>query len=196
MAILGVVPVVATAALAVNVPQWGKEARGERSCGLQARSVAGISWSSATSSSRELVAPGGKQGWRAREAWVLEAAWTRRSKGQPSKNRKSWKQRTEKFFKPFILDVFISSKYVHAKVMHRVTSNVVSVATTNAKDLRNSLPSLIDMNACKLIGQLIAERCIEADVYAVAFDLRKNEKLEGKLAIVIDSAIEHGLTLV
>lgn len=129
---------------------------------------------------------------------MVEAAWTRRSKGKPGsgKNKKSWKQRTEKFFKPFILDVFISSKYVHAKVMHRVTSSVVSVATTNAKDLRLSLPSLIDQNACRLIGQLIAERSIAADVYAVAFDLRKNEKLEGKLAIVIDSAIEHGLTLV
>lgn len=157
---------------------------------------ASLSWSSALSESRALFSPAAPESLRAREAGVVLAGWTRRSKGQPSKNKKSWKQRTEKFFKPFILDVFISSKYVHAKVMHRVTSNVVSVATTNSKDLRNSLPSLIDKNACKLIGQLIAERCIEADVYAVAFDLRKNEKLEGKLAVVIDSAIEHGLTLV
>lgn len=189
MAALGVVPGVATVARAVSLPQLRKESL----LGSETRSV---SWSSALSSSCELFAPVVREDFRSRGSWVVEAAWTRRSKGQPGKNKKSWKQRTEKFFKPFILDVFISSKYVHAKVMHRVTSSVVSVATTNAKDLRLSLPSLVDKNACKLIGQLIAERSLAADVYAVAFDLRKNEKLEGKLAIVIDSAIEHGLTLV
>lgn len=191
MAVVRVAPGVIAAGLPWT--QFGKETS---RCGFAARSVSPISWSSALSSPHALFSPVvARETRRSREPWVVEAAWTRRSKGQPGKNRKSWKQRTEKFFKPFILDVFISSKYVHAKVMHRVTSSVVSVATTNAKDLRASLPSLVDKNACKVIGQLIAERCIEADVYAVAFDLRKNEKLEGKLAIVIDSAIEHGLTL-
>jgi large subunit ribosomal protein L18 len=47
-----------------------------------------------------------------------------------------------------------------------------------------------------VIGKLIAERSLEADVYAVAFELRKGEKLEGKLAVVIDTAREHGLSLV
>ncbi|CAK9875955.1 unnamed protein product [Sphagnum jensenii] len=156
-----------------------------------------LSWSSSLSPSRQLLL----RSLSMTDVWStstlnIEAAWTRRSKGQPSKNKKSWKQRTEKYFKPFILDVFISSRYVHAKVMHRVTSSVVSVATTNARDLRNSLPSLVDVNACKVIGKLIAERSLEADVYAVAFELRKGEKLEGKLAVVIDTAREHGLSLV
>lgn len=180
----------------LSVTQSRKETDRERNCCLQVRNASPVSWSSALFASHGLFVPVSKENLRSRVSWIVEAAWTRRSKGQPGKNKKSWKQRTEKYFKPFILDVFISSKYVHAKVMHRVTSSVVSVATTNAKDLRLSLSSLSDANACRLIGQLIAERSIEQDIYAVAFDLRKNEKLEGKLAIVIDSAIEHGLTLV
>ncbi|KAJ7550555.1 hypothetical protein O6H91_07G105900 [Diphasiastrum complanatum] len=127
----------------------------------------------------------------------VHAAWTRRSSGEgPRKSTKSFKQRTEKYMKPFILDIFISSKYVHAKVMHRVTSKVVSVATTNSKDLRNSLVSLTDVNACKTVGKLIADRSKEADVYAVTFQLRKGEKLEGKLAAVLDTVVENGITLV
>ncbi|CAI5473322.1 unnamed protein product [Closterium sp. Yama58-4] len=94
------------------------------------------------------------------------AGWTRKggksaggSGGKAAKPKpKSWKERHEKFVKPFILDVYISKRYVSAKVMHRVTSRVVSVATTSAKDLRMSLPSLVDENACRVIGRLIAER--------------------------------------
>ncbi|KAL3700818.1 hypothetical protein R1sor_018840 [Riccia sorocarpa] len=129
---------------------------------------------------------------------VARAAWTRKSKSalDPPKNKKSWKQRHEKFLKPFMLDVFISNKYVHAKVVHRVTSHVVAVATTNAKDLRFSLPSLTDDNACKTVGRLLAERAIEADVFAVKFDLRKNEKFEGKLALVVNTMAENGVVLV
>ncbi|KAG6552159.1 hypothetical protein Mapa_006261 [Marchantia paleacea] len=129
---------------------------------------------------------------------VARAAWTRKSKSalDPPTNKRSWKQRHEKFLKPFMLDVFISHKYIHAKVMHRVTSRVVSVATTNAKELRFSLPSLTDDNACKTVGKLLAERSIEADVFAVKFDLRKNEKFEGKLALVVNTMVEHGVVLV
>ncbi|CAM6092335.1 unnamed protein product [Calypogeia fissa] len=134
----------------------------------------------------------------AQKAGVIQAAWTRRSKGalDPPKGRKSWTQRHEKFLKPFILDVFFSHKYIHAKVVHRVTSKVISVATTNAKDLRFSLYSLTDENACKLIGKLLAERSIEADVFAVTFNLRKGERFEGKLALVVNTLVEHGVALV
>ncbi|KAJ7949700.1 50S ribosomal protein L18-like [Quillaja saponaria] len=111
------------------------------------------------------------------------AAWTRRSRGEAAKkpNKKSWKQRTEMYMKPFLLNVFFSKKFIHAKVMHRGTSKVISVATTNSKDLRNSLPSLTDNNACRVIGNLIAERSKEADVYAMSYEPRKEERIEGSL---------------
>ncbi|XP_023521951.1 uncharacterized protein LOC111785799 [Cucurbita pepo subsp. pepo] len=128
----------------------------------------------------------------------IQSAWTRRSRGEAAKrpNKKSWKQRTDMYMRPFLLNVFFSKKFIHAKVMHRGTSKVISVATTNAKDLRNSLPSLTDHNACRVIGKLIAERSKEADVYAMSYEPRKDERIEGKLGIVIDTIKENGIMFV
>lgn len=128
----------------------------------------------------------------------IRAAWTRRSRGEAEKkpNRKSWKQRTDMYMRPFLLDVFFSKRFVHAKVMHRGTSKVICVATTNAKDLRNSLPSLTDHEACRVIGRLIAERSKDADVYAMAYEPRKNERIEGRLGIILDTIKENGIIFV
>ncbi|GKB22118.1 50S ribosomal protein L18-like protein [Tanacetum coccineum] len=132
------------------------------------------------------------------KGFIVEAAWTRRSRSEAEKrpNKKSWKQRTDMYMRPFQLNVFFSKRFIHAKVMHRGTSKVVSVATTNAKDLRNALPSLIDNEACRVIGRLIAERSKEADVFAVAFEAKKNERIEGRLAIVLDTIQENGIIFV
>ncbi|WZZ61378.1 hypothetical protein YC2023_061485 [Brassica napus] len=128
----------------------------------------------------------------------IQAAWTRRSRGEAAKrpNKKSWKQRTDMYMRPFLLNVFFSRKFIHAKVMHRPTSKVISVATTNARDIRTNIPSLVDDEACRLIGKLIAERSMEADVYAVSYEPRKGERIEGKLGIVIDTIKEHGIVFV
>ncbi|KAL9266098.1 Large ribosomal subunit protein uL18-like protein [Drosera capensis] len=135
--------------------------------------------------------------WQRKE-FVVKAAWTRRSRGEAAKrpSRKSWKQRTDMYMRPFLLNIFFSKKFIIAKVMHRSTSKVISVATTNAKDLRNSLPSLTDHNACRVIGKLIAERAMEADVFAVAFEPRRDERIEGKLAIVLNTIKENGIIFV
>ncbi|KAJ8573471.1 hypothetical protein K7X08_009982 [Anisodus acutangulus] len=52
--------------------------------------------------------------------FVIEAAWTRRSRSEAAKksNRKSWKQRTDMYLRPFLLNVFFSKRFIHAKVMH------------------------------------------------------------------------------
>ncbi|KAK9274215.1 hypothetical protein L1049_019029 [Liquidambar formosana] len=128
----------------------------------------------------------------------INAAWTRRSRGEAAKrpNRKSWKQRTDMYMRPFLLNVFFSKRFIHAKVMHRGTSKVISVATTNAKDLRNTLPSLTDHNACRVIGKLIAERSKEADVFAMSYEPKKDERIEGKLGIVLDTIKENGIIFV
>lgn len=80
--------------------------------------------------------------------------------------------------------------------MHRGTSKVISVATTNAKDLRNTLPSLTDNKACRVIGKLIAERSKEADVFAIAYEPDKNQRIEGRLAIILDTIQENGIIFV
>ncbi|RVW87662.1 hypothetical protein CK203_041120 [Vitis vinifera] len=129
---------------------------------------------------------------------VVQAAWTRRSRSEAAKrpSRKSWKQKTDMYMRPFLLNVFFSKRFIHAKVMHRPTSKVISVATTNSKDLRNTLSSLTDHNACRVIGKLIAERSMEADVFAMSYEPRKDERIEGKLGIVLDTIKENGIIFV
>lgn len=100
------------------------------------------------------------------------------------------------FMRPFLLNVYFSKRFVHAKVVHRGTSKVISVATTNAKDLRNTLPSLTDNEACRVIGRLIAERSKEADVFAMSYDPKKDERIEGRLGIVLDTIKENGIIFV
>ncbi|XP_008786286.2 50S ribosomal protein L18 [Phoenix dactylifera] len=132
------------------------------------------------------------------QAGVVHAAWTRRSRGEAAKkpNRKSWKQRTDMYMRPFMLNVFFSKRFIHAKVVHRGTSKVISVASSNAKDLRNTLPSLIDNDACRTIGQLIAERSKDADVFAMSYEPKKNERIEGRLGIILDTIKENGIIFV
>ncbi|GAB2252702.1 hypothetical protein Droror1_Dr00005549 [Drosera rotundifolia] len=72
------------------------------------------------------------------------------------------KQRTDMYMRPFLLNVFFSKKFIIAKVMHRSTSKVISVATTNAKALRN--------------------------FFAVEDEPRRDERIEGKLLYIIMSA--------
>ncbi|XP_051150867.1 uncharacterized protein LOC127265173 [Andrographis paniculata] len=129
---------------------------------------------------------------------IIESAWTRRSRGEAAKrpNRKSWKQRTDMYMRPFLLNVFFSKRFIHAKVMHRGTSKVISVATTNSRDLRNTLPSLTDNNACRVIGKLIAERSKEADVYAISYEVKRNERIEGRLGIILDTIQENDIIFV
>lgn len=128
----------------------------------------------------------------------VRAAWTRRSRGEAAKrpNRKSWSQRTDMFLRPFLLDVFFSKRFIHAKVMHRGTSKVISAASTNSQDLRFSLLSLTDDNACRVIGNLIAERSKDADVFAMSFEPKKNERVEGRLGLVLDTIKENGIIFV
>ncbi|KAG6477717.1 50S ribosomal protein L18-like [Zingiber officinale] len=160
------------------------------------KQYASLSWSSSIAlvpiTSQQLCR-GPKQ-----KVGVVQAAWTRRSKSEAANrpNKKSWKQRTDMYMRPFLLNVFFSKRYIHAKVMHRGTSKVVSVASSNSKDLRNTLPSLVDDDACRTIGQLIAERSKDADVFALAYEPKKNERIEGKLAIVLDTIKDNGIIFV
>ncbi|KAF3639658.1 putative UMP/CMP kinase-like [Capsicum annuum] len=71
--------------------------------------------------------------------------------------------------------------------MHRGTSKVISVAITNVRDLRNTLPSLTDNYDARVIGKLITERSKEVDVHAIAYEPGKNERIEGRLGLILDT---------
>ncbi|PHT58593.1 hypothetical protein CQW23_00956 [Capsicum baccatum] len=80
--------------------------------------------------------------------------------------------------------------------MHRGTNKVIFVATTNARGLRNTLPSPTDNDDARVIGKLIAERSKEADVYAIAYEPKKNGRIKGKLGIILDIIQKNGIIFV
>ena len=98
---------------------------------------------------------------------------------------------------PFTLYVFISKRFVSASLTHRVTSKQVAVAVavagTNSKDIKAVLKSRSDIPACLAIGQILAERAREADVYTASYTPRDRNKFEGKIRAVVQSLIDNGI---
>ncbi|KAK9084773.1 hypothetical protein Sjap_025184 [Stephania japonica] len=105
----------------------------------------------------------------------------------------SFKQRTIAYMEPFTLDVFISKRFVSASLTHRVTSKQVAVAGTNSKDIKAALKSRCDIPACLAVGQILAERAREADVYTASYTPRERDKFEGKIRAVVQSLIDNGI---
>ncbi|KAI6684730.1 hypothetical protein NL676_030643 [Syzygium grande] len=119
-------------------------------------------------------------------------------KGKKSKNPNkhvSFKQRTIAYMEPFTLDVFISKRFVSASLTHRVTCKQVAVAGTNSKDIKAVLKSRSDIPACLAVGQILADRAREADVYTASYTPRERDKFEGKIRAVVQSLIDSGIDI-
>ncbi|CAM8886747.1 hypothetical protein QQ045_008148 [Rhodiola kirilowii] len=105
----------------------------------------------------------------------------------------SFKQRTVAYMEPFTLDVFISKRFVSASITHRTTSKQVATAGTNSKDIKAVLKSRSDIPACLAVGQILADRAREADVYTASYTPRDRDKFEGKIRAVVQSLIDSGI---
>lgn len=105
----------------------------------------------------------------------------------------SFKQRTVAYMEPFTLDVYISKRFVTASITHRVTCKQVAVAGTNSKDIKAVLKSRSDIPACLAVGQILADRAREADVYTASYTPRERDKFEGKIRAIVQSLIDSGI---
>ncbi|RXH82352.1 hypothetical protein DVH24_036693 [Malus domestica] len=105
----------------------------------------------------------------------------------------SFEQRTVAYIEPFTLDVFISKRFVSASITHSVTTKQVATAGTNSKDIKAVLKSRCDIPACLAVGQILADRAREADVYTAAYTPRDRDKFEGKIRAVVQSLIDNGI---
>ncbi|WOL08098.1 serine/threonine-protein kinase tricorner isoform X1 [Canna indica] len=105
----------------------------------------------------------------------------------------TYNQLTDPYHLPFCLDIYISKASVRACIVHRVTSKVVAVAHSISKDMKFDLKSRKDSTACAAVGGILAQRAIEDDIHNVIYTPRKGEKIEGKIQIVLQSIIDHGV---
>lgn len=122
--------------------------------------------------------------------------WLREEEALERKKKlMSFKEMTDAYMHPFCLDIFISKSSVCACIVHRVTCNVVAVAQSISKDMKSNLISKKDLTACAAVGGILAQRALADDIYTAVYTPRKGDKLEGKLMVVLQSIIDHGVDI-
>lgn len=107
----------------------------------------------------------------------------------------TFNQLTAPYHEPFSLDIYVSKGSVRASIIHRATSKVVAVAHSISKDMKFDLGSTKNRSACAAVGEVLAQRALADDIHNVVYTPRKGEKLEGKLQIVLQSIIDHGVNV-
>ena len=90
------------------------------------------------------------------------------------------------------LSVFRSSKQIYAQVIDDERGVTVAAASTLDKGLKGELKTGADVEAAKRVGQLVAERAVQAGVKQVIFD-RSGYLYHGRVKALADAAREGGL---
>lgn len=88
------------------------------------------------------------------------------------------------------LNVFRSNKHLYAQVIDDMGGVTLASASTIEKDL--NLESTSNVEAAKLVGELVAKRAVEKGITAVVFD-RGGYLYHGRIQALADAARENGL---
>jgi large subunit ribosomal protein L18 len=86
--------------------------------------------------------------------------------------------------------VFRSNKYLYAQLIDDMSGVTLASASTMEKDL--NLESTSNVDAAKLVGELVAKRAVEKGITAVVFD-RGGYLYHGRIQALADAARENGL---
>ena len=88
------------------------------------------------------------------------------------------------------LNVFRSNKHLYAQLIDDMSGVTLASASTMEKDL--NLESTSNVDAAKLVGELVAKRAVEKGITAVVFD-RGGYLYHGRIQALADAARENGL---
>jgi large subunit ribosomal protein L18 len=88
------------------------------------------------------------------------------------------------------LNVFRSNKHLYAQLIDDMSGVTLASASTMEKDL--NLESTSNVDAAKLVGELVAKRAVEKGISAVVFD-RGGYLYHGRIQALADAARENGL---
>ncbi len=90
------------------------------------------------------------------------------------------------------LNVFRSIAHIYAQVVDDTTHHTICSASTIDKELKGKVKSGGNIEAAKLVGELVGKRAIEKGIEKVVFD-RGGYKYHGRVAALADGAREAGL---
>ena len=112
------------------------------------------------------------------------------------------KERTRrKLFRNGIIDkprlcVTRTNRYVYAQVIDDTKGHTLAFASTLEKEIREKMmeinKSTKSIQACKMLGEIIAQRAKEKGISEVVFD-RGGRLYHGRIKAVAESARENGL---
>ncbi|KAA0544086.1 50S ribosomal protein L18 [Bacillus sp. BGMRC 2118] len=88
------------------------------------------------------------------------------------------------------LNVFRSNQHIYAQVIDDTNSVTIASASTLDKEL--SASSTGNVEAAKLVGELVAKRAIEKGITSIVFD-RGGYLYHGRVKALADAAREAGL---
>lgn len=83
-------------------------------------------------------------------------------------------------------------RHIYAQVIAPAGDNVLVCASSLDKQIKDKLKSTGNVEAAKLVGQIVAERAIKAGIKQVAFD-RSGFNYHGRVKALADAARESGL---
>lgn len=90
------------------------------------------------------------------------------------------------------LNVFRSIAHIYAQVVDDSTHQTIVSASTVDKELKGKVKSGGNIEAAKLVGELVGKRAIEKGIEKVVFD-RGGYQYHGRVAALADGAREAGL---
>ena len=90
------------------------------------------------------------------------------------------------------LCVYRTPRHIYAQVISSDGAKIIVCASTLDKTINGKTKSTGNIEAAKLVGQLVAKRALDAGVQKVAFD-RSGFNYHGRVKALADAAREGGL---
>lgn len=91
------------------------------------------------------------------------------------------------------LNVFKSSRHIHAQIIDDTTGVTLVAASTVSADIKSAVPYTGNVEAAKKVGAAIAKLALDKNITAVVFD-RNGFLYHGRIKALADSARESGLS--
>ena len=91
------------------------------------------------------------------------------------------------------LNVFKSSRHIHAQIIDDITGVTLVAASTISPDVKSDVVYSGNIDAAKKVGAAIAKKAIEKNIVSVVFD-RNGFLYHGRVKALADAARENGLS--
>lgn len=92
----------------------------------------------------------------------------------------------------FRLSVHKSNNHIYAQVLDPSSNRVIVSASTVEIEVRKQHPRGGTIEAAQYVGQLVAKKSVESQIYEVAFD-RSGFKYHGRIKALADAARSAGM---